>query len=268
MSAPRLQTILITGASAGIGASLARIAADKGHDVVLVARSVDRLEALADELRASHGTVATAIPVDLSTEDAVDVLDAGLQSRGITVDALVNNAGFGASGAFHAESPERIRQLLQLNVITLTMLQRRLVPDMVERGRGAVLNVASVAGFNPGPGVATYHASKAYVVSLSMATRRELRGTGVSVSCLCPGPVDTEFPARAGQGTVTRAQRRTELSPERVARCGYDALVSGRALAIPGLPMKAAVQLSRHAPLRVVTAITGRTLHGTISGYD
>lgn len=267
MTVPRLRTMLITGASSGIGRELARIAASKGHDVVLVARSADKLESLASELTGAHGIAATVIPLDLATESAVDVLVGELDSRDIVIDALVNNAGFGASGPFHVESPERIRQVMQLNVVTLTMLMRRLLPGMVERGRGAVLNVASVAAFNAGPGVATYHATKAFDLSLSLATRRELRGTGVTVSCLCPGPVTTDFQIMAGQGNVTAAQRRVELSAERVAQAGYDALVRGKALAIPGVSMKFAVQLSRHAPLRVVTAMTGRALHGSISGY-
>lgn len=261
------ETILVTGASTGIGRELSRIAASRGHDVVLVARSADRLEALARELSDANGLTATAVPLDLASGSAVDELLDELDGRGIVVDWLVNNAGVGASGPFWQEDPARIEALLQLNVVTTAMLMRRLLPGMVQRRRGRVMNVASVAAFQPGPGVAAYHASKAFVLSLSMAARRELRGTGVTVTCLCPGPVDTEFPARAGQGNVTRAQRRTELSPEFVALAGFQAMESGRALAIPGVPMKVAVQLSRHAPLRTVAAVTERALRGTISGY-
>lgn len=260
----QLKTILITGASRGIGHELARLAARKGHDVVLVARSAGAIEDLASELAEHHGVVATAIPVDLAAPDAVDVLASELEERGITVDALVNNAALGLSGPFHDQPDARLRQLLELNVVTLASLTRRLLPPMVERRNGAVLNIASVAAFTPGPQVALYHASKSFVLSFSLAVRRELRGTGVSITCLCPGPVDTGFPADAGQGNVTRAQKLTELSPERVAAAGYRAMVRRRAVVVPGASMRVTTQLTRHLPLRVVTAMAGRALHGTL----
>lgn len=268
MPSPPLRTILVTGASRGIGRAFAEIAAAKGHDLVLVARSADAIAELATELEQRHGITATHIPLDLANPDCVDRLTAEIASRGITIDALVNNAGLGSTGEFHEARKDTLRNLFELNMVTLAMLTREFLPGMVERGKGAVLNVASVAGFNPGPHMAAYHASKAFVVSLSMATRSEVQGTGVSVTCLCPGPVDTGFTADAGQIGTTGPQRLVELSPERVAQDGYDAMVRGKAICVPGAPMKIATQLSRHAPLKVVTAITGRALRGTRTSDD
>jgi short-subunit dehydrogenase len=154
---------------------------------------------------------------------------------------------------------------VNLNVLTLMLLTRELVPGMVDRGRGAVVNVASVAGFVPGPMMAAYHASKSFVVSLSMSLRHELLDTGVSVTCVCPGPVDTNFNAAAGHAATTRLQRLTELTPARVARETYRAMERRTAVHVPSAPAKLTVQLARHAPMRAATAVTARALRGVLA---
>ena len=175
-------TALVTGASGGIGEDLARLIAAGGANLVLVARTADRLQALARELADAHQVTATPIAVDLAQPDSVARLVAELSSRGLVVDILVNNAGFGTSGFFWQIDPQRQVELLQLNVVTLTMLTRALLPGMIERRHGRVLNVASTAGFQPGPLMATYYASKAYVLSFSEALVNEAEGSGVTVT--------------------------------------------------------------------------------------
>jgi uncharacterized protein len=248
-------TALITGASSGIGEELAKLAAHDGHDLVLIARNADRLNALAESLAREHGIRATALPEDLSDADAVDSIVDALAARNIDIDILINNAGFGTYGKFVETSLEEERNLIDVNVTALTMLIKRLLPRMVARRSGRVLNVASTAAFQPGPLMAVYYASKAYVLWLSEAIANELEGTGVTVTCLCPGPTRTLFQARA-KLEESRLLRLTKMmDAASVARAGYDGMMAGRTLVIPGLMNKAGVQLVRLSPRSLVVKV-------------
>lgn len=189
---------VVTGASSGIGAEFARRFADRGYDLVLVARRRDRLTALAAELEAEHGATSTVLPADLADPAAPAALVAELVGRGLLVDALVNSAGFGTYGPFEGEDPERITAQMQVNVAALTLLSRLLLPDLVAARRGVLVNVASTAAYQPGPSFAVYAASKAYVRSLTEAIWQEHRGSRLRVLALAPGPAETEFFAVAG----------------------------------------------------------------------
>src|SRR6266851_6869234 len=197
MDTSRRPLALVTGASGGIGAALARELARHGHDLVLAARGVAAMEALAVELR-EGGAGATVIAADLARPGAAASLADEIAQRGFAIDALVNNAGLGAAGRFDRCDPVRIGEILQVNIVALTELTRLLLPGMIARGHGRVMLVASVAGFQPGPRMAAYFASKAYVLSLGEALAYELRGTGISVTVLCPGATATNFFTAAG----------------------------------------------------------------------
>lgn len=228
---------LITGASSGIGLELARIFGEQRYNLILTARDRDALLGLAAELESRHGITVTAIPQDLSLIDSPDRLAAELRQRSIHVDMLVNNAGFATSGPFEQCEVTSCLQLLQVNIVSLTHLTRLLLPAMVDRGFGKILNIASIAAFVPGPLTACYNASKAFVVSLSTALSHELRDTGVTVTALCPGPTDTKFAERAGL-TGTKAFSENVMSAAEVARSGFDAMMLGKPLEIPGLRNK------------------------------
>lgn len=252
-----MTTTVITGASSGIGLELARLAAAAGRDLVLIARSADKLEALAGELSAAHGVVARALPADLTDAAAPATIEAALAADGVTVDELVNNAGFGSNGRFHALPLDGELGQIDVNVRALVELTHRFVGPMVARGRGRVLNIASTAGFQPGPGMATYYATKAFVVSFSEAVNHELRGTGVTVTAHCPGPVHTGFGARAGndrsmlfKGAVAEA--------EPVARHAWAAMQAGRGLAIHGWLNWLMAFSNRFSPRAVVRAVAWR----------
>jgi short-subunit dehydrogenase len=238
--------VLITGASSGIGAALARIFAANGHDLVLAARRQDRLNALAEQIAATGRPRPTVLVVDLERRDGVSMIAAELSARGLEPAIVVNNAGFGLTGAAAALSRDEQLAMIDLNVRALTELSLMFV-DSLARHRGGVLNVASVAAFLPGPGMAVYYASKAYVLSFSEALHRELAGHGIRVTALCPGPVPTEFQARSGMH-LDPAARILELPAERVAQIGYDALMRGERVAVAGLGNKIAVSLMRFVP--------------------
>ena len=245
---------LITGASAGIGGELARVFAAHGHALVLVARREDRLNALADEIAALGRPRPAVLALDLERRDAVAVLAADLSARGLEPDFVINNAGFGLSGA--ADVLDRSEQLgmIDLNVRALTELSLGFV-DSLARHRGGILNVASIAAFLPGPGMAVYYASKAFVLSFSEALHQEMSGRGIRVTALCPGPVLTEFQARSGM-ELPGIAKLFEIPAARVAEIGYDALMRGQRVAIAGLGNKIAVALMHFVPnallLRVV----------------
>jgi hypothetical protein len=226
-------TALITGASSGIGRSLARLFAHDGYDLALVARRKDALQELAAELTAAHALTIRSFSVDLARADGARVLHAQLDAEGVTVDVLVNNAGFGLQGAFTALPVERQIEMIRLNVTTLTELTGRLLPGMLQRGRGGVLNVGSTAGFQPGPFMAVYYATKAYVVSFSEALAEELSGSQVRVSCLAPGPTATGFAAEAGAADALLFSGDV-MDVDEVARIGYEGWKSGKALVIAG----------------------------------
>jgi hypothetical protein len=231
------RTALITGASGGIGLELARLFAEDHHNLVLVARDREKLLALAAELESRHGITVTTIPKDLAATDAVEQIVADLRQRSIAVDMLVNNAGFATSGPFAQTDAISTVQLLQVNVVALTHLTRVLLPGMVARRSGRILNIASVAAYVPGPLTACYNASKAFVISFSAALANELRDAGVTVTALCPGPTDTHFAERAGL-TESKAFSRNVMDAATVARSGYDAMMAGKMLEIPGLRNK------------------------------
>jgi len=243
----RQETALITGASSGLGAEFARALAARGNALILTARRADRMEALAAELRERHGIAVTVIPADLSRSDAVEGLIAAIAERGLAVDILINNAGFGLHGAFVDHDPGALADMIDLNCRALTQLCRALLPGMVQMRRGAILNVASVASFAPGPQMAVYYATKAYVLSLSEALHEEVRDRGVRVVALCPGPTRTEFGAVSGIGD-TRLFRGFASDMAPVIRAGLRALDRNRAIALPGLGNRVAAFGTRLAP--------------------
>jgi hypothetical protein len=253
-SSPR-PVALVTGASSGIGAALAREFASHGHDLVLVSRRTEPMERLAEEL-AAQGVAATVIAADLSRPGAAANLAHDIASRGITLDVLVNNAGLGAAGRFDRTETRRIGEMLQVNIVTLTELTRLILPGMIARGRGKIMLVASIAGFSPGPHMAVYFASKAYVLSLGEALAYELAGTGVGLTVLCPGATETEFFTVAGsEGTAMGRRMRRMMRAEDVASRGYRALVAGRNVVVTGLLNRALAAAGRFAPRRIVLPV-------------
>jgi uncharacterized protein len=250
---------LVTGASGGIGLELARELARHGHPLVLSARSAAKLEALAGELSAQHGVKAVAIPADLREPGGAERLARALREKDLDVDVLVNNAGVGMHGPFFAADPAAQLGLLQLNVVSLTALTRLLLPGMVARRAGRVLNLASTAAFVPGPFMATYYASKAYVLSLSVALANELAGSGVTVTALCPGATRTGFDAAAGV-TRTKLFKRGVMDAASVALAGYEGMMAGKAIVVPGVRnrlLAGSAGLAR----RTFTARIARALH-------
>jgi len=247
---------LITGASAGIGTELARVFASNGHRVALVARRADRLAALAGEITASGGAAPVVIACDLEQPDAADKIAAALAAAGVEVEYLVNNAGFGLFG--RALELDRAGQLgiIAVNIRAMTDLTLRL-SDQVIQHHGGILNVGSIAGFLPGPGMAVYYASKAYVLSFTEAMRGELAERGVRVTALCPGPVPTEFQARAGFRPGFDSAI-LNVSASDVAKAGYRGLMANKRVVLPGLGIKIVPFLLRLFPRGfILTAVAG-----------
>ncbi len=252
------QTALITGASNGIGLELAKIHAQKGGDVVLVARSKEKLEQLAQELTAEYDVKAWVIAQDLSVPNAAQAIFAETEAQGITVDILINNAGFGGHGRFFERDLAKEQQMIQVNITTLTELSHLYLKGMVERRRGKILNVSSTASFMPGPLQAVYYATKAYVTSFSQAIAEEVAEFGVTVTALCPGAVATGF-VNAGDLQGVDAWKNAK-TPREVAEYGYNAMMKGELVAfneaklkfalewvIPFLPRKMVLKMSRKA---------------------
>jgi uncharacterized protein len=251
---PSHKTALITGASFGIGLELARIFAREGYNLVLVARSADKLRQLASELEKAHGTRSLILAVDLTDPGApAYVLDQTTRAD-IQIDVLVNNAGFGQYGPFAENDLEECLRQIQLNVTTLTHLTRLYLPMMIERKSGRILNVASTAAFQAGPLMAVYYATKAYVLHFSEAIANELNGKGVTVTCLCPGPTVTEFLQRARMEGI-RLATYGAMDAGTVAEDGYRALMAGKPVAISGFKNWLVAQSVRFAPRRMVTAV-------------
>lgn len=240
---------LITGASAGLGAEFARQCARRGEELVLVARRRDRLEALAEEI----GGKAHVIAADLSDPSAPERLVSEIQDRGLEIDTLINNAGFGLAGRFAALPLDRQLEMVDLNMRALTALTHLVLPGMLERRRGAILNVASTAAFQPGPGFAVYFATKAYVLSFTEALHQELKRKGIRVSALCPGPTRTEFGSVAGV-TSASFDRFAADSPEVVA-AGLKGLDRNKAIVVPGLANKLTAHSGRMIPRGVMRRI-------------
>lgn len=250
MTAP---IVLITGASAGLGVDFARQLSASGSRLVLVARRGDRIEALAAEL----GN-ARAVAMDLAEEGAAERLLADVAAHGEHVDCLVSNAGFGLRGRIAEQDGRRLRQMIDLNCGVLTELARGVVGGMIERGRGGILNVASTAAFQPGPGMAVYFATKAYVLSFTEALHEEVRGTGVHVTALCPGPVRTEFSELAGfEPKLEQAFAKWAEQPGPVVAAGLAGLAANKAIIIPGAMNRVGAQGARFLPRAVIRRIAG-----------
>lgn len=254
-SSPR-PVAVITGASMGIGLELAKLAAADGHDLVLIARSQDRLAALAAELRSAHGVSATVVPADLTDPAAPARVAEVIDAAGLAPDVLVNCAGFGSSGLYWQSDRARELGMIQVNVTAVADLTHRLLGGMVDRKRGRVLNVASTAGFVPGPKMATYYATKAFVVSFTEALAHELRGTGVTATALCPGPVATAFSKVAGNDQSILFKVAVDR-PERVAMIGWKAMKRGRAVVVTGWTNQLAALGVRFSPRVVARAMAG-----------
>jgi len=242
---------LVTGASAGLGVEFARRLSERGHRLVLAARRKDRLDQLAKGLGK-----ARAVAVDLSKKDAAARLMADIEANGETVDLLVNNAGFGLIGRFAELDAEREREMIDLNVGALTDLCRAVAPAMIKRKSGAILNVASTAAFQPGPKMAVYFATKAFVLSLSEALHEELKPHGIKVSCLCPGPTRTEFGDVAGFGGNGLFDR-VAMNADDVVEAGLKALDGNRAVVVTGWVNKLGAASTRFAPRSLVRKIAG-----------
>ena len=253
-------TALVTGASAGIGVEIARELARRGHGVTLLARRADKLAELAEELR-GHGVRAEVLGVDLADRSARAAVPEQIAALGLTVEILVNNAGLSTLGTVASSDPEAELQMIEVDVAAVADLCSRFVPGMVERGRGAVLNVASTASFQPLPGQAGYGACKAFVRSYTQALDTELRGTGVTASALCPGPVETEFGDVAGFDLAeTKAAMPSAMweSPADVARVGVEAMAKGQQVAIPGTLNRVTAMVSQIAPKRLLLPILAK----------
>jgi short-subunit dehydrogenase len=260
MSAAERQslTALVTGASSGIGWELAKLFAADGARLVLVARSEARLRELAEEVRGRHGTESRVIASDLSRPGAAEEVFGAVEAAGLGVDVLVNNAAFATYGPFAGGDPREELEEIQLNVVALTQLTKLFLPGMLARRRGGILNVASTAGFQPGPQMAVYYATKAYVLSFTEALADELLGTGVTVTVLCPGPTATGFQARASmEGARLVAGSLPLADAASVARAGYAGFKRGKRIVIPGLLNRLMVQSLRISPRRMVTRVAG-----------
>ena len=253
------RTALVTGASAGIGREIARVLAREVGTLILVARRRERLDELAGDLTASQCKLRVIVrPVDLLDRAATGAMLDGLEREGVAVDVLVNNAGFGDYGLFEKSGWTKLEQLLDLNVVSFTLLLHRLIPPMVGRGSGAILNVGSTAGMFPSPALAVYSASKAYVNLLSEALYAELAGTGVTVTVLCPGPVPTEFQEVAGSGRTTNTNPMPKAFHIDAVQCAEEAVAgikAGKARVIPGAAMRAAMLPVESLPKAVVRQI-------------
>jgi len=253
---PQAQTALITGASGGIGYELAKLFAADRYRLVLVSRSGEKLNQLAAELQAQHGIRVTVAPLDLNEPSAPKFLFDQLRRERINVDVLVNNAGFGVYGEFAQMEESEILGQIQLNITTLTRLTRLFLPPMIERRSGRIMNVASTAAFQPGPLMAVYYASKAYVLSFSEALANELRRSGVTVCCFCPGATNTGFAKRAGLEGSRLFKQIGGMNVEAVARDGYRGLMAGRTVVISGMHNWLIAESVRFAPRKVVTAVS------------
>jgi short-subunit dehydrogenase len=252
-------TALITGASSGIGKALAQVLARDGYHLVLAARGVAKMQALADELAQRHNITVTVIAADLETNDGAAKLHAEIKRRGITLDVLVNNAGYGTFGEFKDSALAAELGMMQLNMGAVVALTRLFLPDLLAT-RGKIMNTASTAAFQPGPYMAVYYASKAFVLSFSEAIAAELEGTGVSVTALCPGPTVSGFQDKADMNASALLQGKTLpiATADAVAQAGYRAMQRGQRVYIPGVMNWVMAQSVRFTPRRMVTALVKR----------
>ncbi len=248
MTAPARPVALITGASSGIGLELARLCAKGGHDIILVARRKEKLEELGKYLSGMYGVRSEVVVADLIDPAAPRAIYEATEKLGLGVDVLINNAGFGQWGLFGRADLSRQLEMIQVNITALTELTRLYLPRMVSQRKGRILNVASLAGFLPGPLMAVYYASKAYVLHFSEAIGNELKGTGITVTALCPGPVPTGFAEVAGSGGSTLNATPGVMEAGPVAAAGYQGMMRGKAVIIPGMQNKISALSLRIAP--------------------
>ena len=249
------RTALVTGPSSGIGLELATLLARDRHDLVLVARSRGKLEDIGRALHEEYGIMATVVARDLADPDSPKAIADELASRDTAVDILVNNAGFGVYGLFAKTALDKELEMIQVNVTALTHLTKLFLPGMIARRNGRILNIASTAAFQPGPLMAVYYATKAYVLSFSEALANETHGTGVTVTALCPGPTITEFQKAAGLEKTNLFNSPLVMSAADAARAGYEGMLRGRRVVVPGLGNNLLIQAVRITPRRLVTAI-------------
>jgi short-subunit dehydrogenase len=253
------KTALITGASSGIGACFAEALAAQGLDLILVARSEDKLRALAKQLAELHARRVEVVTADLAVAGSAAKVRAAAQALGMDVDLLVNNAGFGTVGSFHKLDAERERQEILLNCGAVVDLAHAFLPAMVEKRHGAIVNVASMAAFQPIPYMSVYAGTKAFVLSFSQSLRGEVRGKGVKVLAVCPGPVDTPFfEATGAEGLRDTMPKGSMVTPQQVVREGLAALRAGRSFVVPGLAFKLAALGTRLMPRDLLAAMTAR----------
>jgi uncharacterized protein len=252
-------TALVTGASSGIGAAMANELASRGYAITLVARREERLRSLATELTSEHGVTAEVIAADLGDAGAREGFIDELGTRGRSVEVLVNNAGFGHQADFATSPRERMVEMVRVNLEAVVDLTSRFLGPMAERGRGSIINIASIGAFQPLPGSAVYGASKAFVLSFSEAIRTELRGSGVAVTAVCPGPVRTEFTEAAGiPGVEDRTPGMVWMSPEDIARHAVDGASHDKRVVVPGMLNRASALAGQHSPRAVALPLIGR----------
>ncbi len=256
------QTVLITGATGGIGYALAEIFARNGYNLALTGRSQEKLESIKERWEGQYNIDIKYCLKDLAVSTTPDEMYQALRAEMIEIDILVNNAGFGLLGDFSRLNLADQLEMLQVNITALTHLTRLFLPDMMERKRGKILNVASTAAFLPGPGMAVYYASKAYVLSFSAALSHELRSSGITVTALCPGPTRTGFQERAGMNDVNLFKRMSVMSAEEVAAIGYRGLMKGKPVVITGKLNSFGTFLTRFMPRQWLMNIV-KTLHGS-----
>jgi len=251
---------LITGASSGIGMELARIAASNNMNLILLARNSEKMMQLRTELEELYQIKVLAVGCDLAEPDTVEKIKSLLQGRGIVPDILINNAGFGMYGSFDRIGTETEENMIQLNITSLTELTKIIYRQMRNRGSGRILNVSSIAGFMPGPWMAVYHATKAYVLSFSEALAVEAKGSGITVTALCPGPTETNFENRASTGTGIKAFKKFGKLPTavQVAEYGWKSMMKGKTVAIHGRKFRWLIFFIRFLPRKTVTNITGK----------
>jgi len=251
---------LITGASNGIGLELARIAASNNLNLILLARNAEKMMQLRTELEELYPIKVLAVGCDLTDPDAVEKIAALLQTRSIVPEILINNAGFGMYGAFDRIGTDTEENMIQLNIISLTDLTKVIYRQMRSRGSGKILNVSSIAGFMPGPWMAAYHATKAYVLSFTEALAIEAKGSGVTVTALCPGPTETNFENRASAGAGIKAFKKFGKLPtaKQVAEYGWESMMKGKTVALHGKMNRLLVFLIRFLPRKTVANIAGK----------
>jgi uncharacterized protein len=255
------QAALITGASSGIGKELAYIHAKRGSDLILVARREKELNELKQELKSAYNVAAVVIVKDLSEPNAALEIYSETQSMGITIEYLINNAGFGGYGYFHERDMDSCVNMIHVNIISLMMLTRLYLPGMIERGSGRILNVSSTASFVPGPLQAVYFASKAFVTSFSQAIAEEVKEKGITVTALCPGMVDTEFVELSGMGESNIMKHQKPSSPEKTARIGYTDMMKGKLLSFDNRLLKFSLNWLIHLfPRKTILKILRKTM--------